>query len=97
LRRFHNDELHNLYSSPNIVGMIKSRLMGGTCSMRNAYNFWLSNLKGSLLERPVQRLQDQIKMDLKQKEWESANRIHLAQDRHHWQALVNTVMSLWVP
>jgi hypothetical protein len=26
-RKLHNDELHNLYSSPNIVGMIKSRRM----------------------------------------------------------------------
>jgi hypothetical protein len=31
-RKLHNDELHNLYSSPNIVRMIKSRRMrGGTC------------------------------------------------------------------
>jgi hypothetical protein len=27
--KLHNDELHSLYSSPNIVGMIKSRWMGG--------------------------------------------------------------------
>jgi hypothetical protein len=26
-RKFHNDELHNLYSSPNIVRVIKSRRM----------------------------------------------------------------------
>jgi hypothetical protein len=26
-RKLHNDELHNLYSSPNIVGVIKSRRM----------------------------------------------------------------------
>jgi hypothetical protein len=26
-RKLHNDELHNLYSSPNIVRMIKSRRM----------------------------------------------------------------------
>jgi hypothetical protein len=24
-RKLHNEELHNLYSSPNIIGMIKSR------------------------------------------------------------------------
>jgi hypothetical protein len=33
-RKLHNDELHNLYSSPNIVRVIKSRRMrggGGTC------------------------------------------------------------------
>jgi hypothetical protein len=41
-RKFHNDELHSLYSSPNIVRVIKSRRIGwaghvarmgrGTCS-----------------------------------------------------------------
>jgi hypothetical protein len=26
-RKFHNEELHNLYSSPNIITMIKSRAL----------------------------------------------------------------------
>jgi hypothetical protein len=29
-RRVHNEELHNLYASPNIVKVIKSRMMRGT-------------------------------------------------------------------
>jgi hypothetical protein len=29
-RKLHNDELHNLYSSPNTVRVIKSKV-GGTC------------------------------------------------------------------
>jgi hypothetical protein len=28
LRKLHNEELHNLYSSTNIIRMIKSRRMG---------------------------------------------------------------------
>jgi hypothetical protein len=34
-RKLHNDELHSLYSSPNIVRVIKSIKdeVGGTCSM----------------------------------------------------------------
>jgi hypothetical protein len=28
-RKVHNEELHNLYSSPNIIRMIKSRRMRG--------------------------------------------------------------------
>jgi hypothetical protein len=42
----HNEVLHNLYSSPNIIRMIKSRRMrweGYAESMRkenNAYGFW---------------------------------------------------------
>jgi hypothetical protein len=26
-RRLHNEELHNLYASPNIIGVTKSRIM----------------------------------------------------------------------
>jgi hypothetical protein len=42
-RKLHNEELHNLYSSPNIIRMIKSRMMrwaGHVACMkakRNAY------------------------------------------------------------
>jgi hypothetical protein len=41
-RKICNDELHNLYSSPNTIRVIKSRMiMGRACSthvvMRNAY------------------------------------------------------------
>jgi hypothetical protein len=36
-------------------------------------------------------------MDLTQIGWESVDRIHLAQDREQWRALVNTVMNLRVP
>jgi hypothetical protein len=51
-RRLHNEELHNLYSSPNIIRVIMSRKMtlAGhiACmgNMRNAYNIWLEILKG---------------------------------------------------
>jgi hypothetical protein len=32
-RRLHNEELYDLYSSPNIIRVIKSRrMMGGACS-----------------------------------------------------------------
>jgi hypothetical protein len=38
-----------------------------------------------------------IRMDLKEIRWEGVGRIHLAQDRDQWRAVVNTVMNLWVP
>jgi hypothetical protein len=44
-RKLHNEELHNLYSSPNIIRMIKSRRMiwaGHIARMgetRNAYGY----------------------------------------------------------
>jgi hypothetical protein len=42
-RRLHNEELHNLYASPNIIRVIKSRRMTGAGhvarmrEMRNTY------------------------------------------------------------
>jgi hypothetical protein len=49
----HNEELHNLYSSPNIIRVIKSRRVRWVVhaahmgEIRNAYSiFWLENLKG---------------------------------------------------
>jgi len=36
-------------------------------------------------------------MDLRETGWEDMDWIHLAHDRGHWQALVNTVMNLQVP
>jgi hypothetical protein len=40
-RKLHNDELHNLYPSPNIIQMMKSRRMRwvGQGEERNAYSF----------------------------------------------------------
>jgi hypothetical protein len=37
-----------------------------------------------------------IKTGLKEIGWEGMNWINLAQDRDWWQALVNTVMNIWV-
>jgi hypothetical protein len=50
-RKFHNDELHSLYSSPNIVRVIKSRRMrwaGHVARMGRGgvfTGFWLGGLK----------------------------------------------------
>jgi hypothetical protein len=43
------------------------------------------------------RWEDNIMMDLREIGWKDMNWIHLAQDRDQWQAVVNTVMKLWVP
>jgi hypothetical protein len=40
---------------------------------------------------------DNIKMDLKEIEWDGTDWIDLAQDRDQWRALVNAVMNLRVP
>jgi hypothetical protein len=55
-RRLHNEELHKLYSSPNIIRMIKSRRMGRACSTngekRNAYRVLVGKPEG---KRPLGR------------------------------------------
>jgi hypothetical protein len=47
--------------------------------------------------RPRRRWVDNIKMDLREIEWDGMDSIDLAQDRDQWRALVNTVMNLRVP
>jgi hypothetical protein len=40
---------------------------------------------------------DNINMDLGEIEWDGVDWICLAQDGKRWRALVNSVMSIWVP
>jgi hypothetical protein len=39
---------------------------------------------------------DNTKMDLTEIQWEGIDCIHLAQNRDHYQAAVNTIMKFWV-
>jgi hypothetical protein len=72
----HSGELHNLYSSPDIIRQIKSRRMrwaGHVARMgegRNVYRVLVGKLEGkSPLRRPRRRWVDGIKMDLKEIGW----------------------------
>jgi hypothetical protein len=101
-KKLYNEELHNLYSSPNIVRMVKSRRMRWAghvaCmgAMRSVYKILVGKPAGKRpIRRPRCRWEDNIKMDLK--EMEGVDWINLAQDRDWLQALVNMVMNLWVP
>jgi hypothetical protein len=100
----HNDELHSLYSSPNIVRVIKSRRMrwaGHVARMgerRGAYSVLVGRPEGKRpLGRPRRRWDINIKMDLMEIGIDGANWIQLGQDRVQWRAFVNTVMKLRVP
>jgi hypothetical protein len=84
-RKLHNGELHNLYSSPNIIRQIKSRRMrwaGHVARMgegRNMYRVLVGKPEGKRpLERPRQRCEDGIKMDLGEIVWGGVKWIHLA-------------------
>jgi hypothetical protein len=103
-RKLHNDELHSLYSSPNIVRVIKSRRMrwvGHVAHVgegRDIHRVLVGVPEGQRpLGRPRRRWEDNIKMDLGEIGIDGANWIRLAQDRFRWLTFVNTVMNLGVP
>jgi hypothetical protein len=103
-RKLHNDELHNLYSSVNIVRMIKSRRMkwaGHVARMgegRGVYRVLVGRPERKRpLGTPTRRWEDNIKLHLRGIEIDGANCIQLTQDRVQWRAFVNTVMNLRVP
>jgi hypothetical protein len=100
-RKLHNEELHNLYSSPNIIRMIKSR-RGRACSTmggkRNACRILVGQPEGKIpLRSPKCRWVDNIKMDHREIGLGGMDWIDLAQDRDQWRALVSAVMNLWIP
>jgi hypothetical protein len=103
-RKLHNDEFHSLYSSPNIVRVIKSRRMRWARHVarmgegRGAYRVLVGRPEGKRpLGRPRRRWEDNIKMDLREIGIDGTNWILLAQDRVQWRACVNTVINLRVP
>jgi hypothetical protein len=103
-RKLHNDELHDLYSSPNIVRVIKSRRMrwvGHVARMgegRGVYRVLVGKSEGKRpLGRPRRRWEDNIKLGLREIVIDGANWTQLAQDRVQWRAFVKTVMNVRVP
>jgi hypothetical protein len=98
-----HNELNNLYFSPNIVRVFKSRRMrwvGHVARMgvgRGVYRVSVGRPEGKRpLGRPRRRWEDNIKLDLREIGIDGANWIQLAQDRVQWWAFV-TVMNLRVP
>jgi hypothetical protein len=72
-RKLHNEELNDLYCSPNTVWVIKSRRMrwaGHVVRMgeeRGVYKVLVGKPKGKRpLERPRHRWEDNIKMNLQE-------------------------------
>jgi hypothetical protein len=103
-RKLHNEELHDLYISPSIIRIIRSRRMrwsGHVARMgekRNAYRLLVGKPEGKRpLGRPQRRWVDNIRMDLGEVGWGDVDWIGLAQDRNRWRALVNSVLNLRVP
>jgi hypothetical protein len=103
-RKLHNEELHNLCSSPSIIRMIESRRMRWTGHVarmeekRNAYRILVEKPEGKRpLGRSRRRWVDNIIKDLREIGWNGVDWIDMAQDRDQWRALVNAVLNLRVP
>jgi hypothetical protein len=80
LEELHNEELHNLYSSPNIIRMIKSRRIRWAGHVarrgetRTAYRIVVGKPEGKRpLGRPRRRWVDNIKMDLREIGWDGVD------------------------
>jgi hypothetical protein len=103
-RKLHNEELNDLYSSPTIVRVIKSRTIrwvGHVARMaegRGVYRVLVGKPEGKRpLGRPRCRWEDNIKIDRQEVGCGGMDWIELAQDRDRWRALVTAVMNLRVP
>jgi hypothetical protein len=97
-------ELRDLYSSPSIIRIIKSRrmrcagLVARKGEKKNAYTLLVRKPERNRpLGRPRPRWADNIRMDLGDVGCGVVDWIGLAQDRNRWRALVNSVLNLRVP
>jgi hypothetical protein len=88
-RKLHDEELRDLYSSPSIIRIIKSKRMrwaGLVARMgkkRNAYRLLVGKPEGKRpLGRPRRRRVDNIGMDLGEVGWGDVDWVGLAEDRN---------------
>jgi hypothetical protein len=76
-------------------------MLDGTCRILGRDEKCIQILIGKLgkkrpLRGPRHREEDNIRMDVREIGREAVDWLFLAQDRDHWQALVNMVMNFWV-
>ena len=104
-REIHNEELNDLYCSPNIVRVITSRRMrwaghvarvGG--ERRDVYRVLVGKPEGKRpMVRHRRRWENNIKTDLQGMGCGYMDWVELAQGRDSWRMLVSAVMNLRVP
>ena len=99
-----NEELNDMYSSPNIVRCIKLRRMrwaGHVACMgerKGVYRVLVGKLEWRRpLGRFRRRSEDNIEMDLQEVRIVGIDWIELARDRDRWWVLVHSAMNLRVP
>jgi hypothetical protein len=73
-RRLHNEELHNLYCSTNIIRVMKSRREGNAArmgDMSNAYKILFGMPEGNRQRRgPRRKWEENIRINLSELVWE---------------------------
>jgi hypothetical protein len=102
-RKLHNEEFNDLYSSPNIIRVIKSRRMrlvehvGRMGERRGLYGGLVGKPEG---KRPLGRHRggwEDNNMDLHEVKCGAMDWIELVQDRDRWRTLLNAEMNPGVP
>jgi hypothetical protein len=99
-RRLHNKKLYALYSTPNIIRVIRSRKMRRTwqvaCIGRKEVNagFWWGNLREEDRLEDT-RISERIILSWIFKKWDGRALTGSIWLRNRWHALVNAVMNIW--
>ena len=103
-RKLHNEELNDLYCSPNIVRVINSRRMrwaehvASMGDRRGVFGVLVGKFE---TKRPLERTsfgwEDNIGMDLQGVGCGDMDWIELVQDGDSWRTLVNAAMNLLDP
>ena len=97
-KRLHNEKLHSLYRSPNIVKVIKSRRMRWTSHGMEEDRSAFKILTG---KRPLGtrrgRCEANIRMDFREIGIDTRNGVDSAQDRDYWRTLVYAALHIRIP